>query len=547
MRLVQGNKQAMVQFVAVATTTSELWSSLVSARIGGGGEPSSLRQAPTKIGYDTTIPSTPLRQQQQQKHPSFCDNCINDKLMSGLSSSSKAESSSHVIDRPGSESIDGSLKIQRVSSVEIRSAQQAINFDDHLLMHDDLGLLTAPVGTPALASAFTDDAAATEPATTIPVCKIGHSVSAPPVPASEYVKGRAFANNSGRPGITFDEKKQTVECHEHYVPEDGLSSCANLVFDHCNVRCEGNNSCYNAMIENAPQHIDCDGYQSCYGARLSTSSYGKTVCGGDGSCTNATIENAHHIDCRGYQSCYGAHLSTDSDGVVDCFGEMSCKYSYVGVHESNENFPIANLDCSGESSCESARAYNIKEAFCTGMKGCFKTELSGIHDSVLCQGWPHPNAYYYPTCGGEGAFIEAHEDSREKGITVTCSGDFACVGYGHDAYDQKEHPIYFDIDVGSSKNGELVCEGSFLSIRNDRPPTFVCRYIDVVQGCGNYVCHEPKGFDEDHGDLRTCNHIFSIHHHEMCYEGLRNSDVLNKTKKYLEKKIPLLSKISDER
>merc|ERR1712125_199464 len=85
-----------------------------------------------------------------------------------------------------------------------------------------------------------------------------------------------------------------------------------------------------------------------------------------------------------------------------------------------------------------------------------------------------------------------------------------------------QHPIYFDVDVG--KRGELRCENSLIG--NHDGGTYVCRYIDIIQGCGNYECHEPTGFNEVN-DYRTCNHIFSIHHHELCYEGPRDSDFEN--------------------
>merc|ERR1711959_170058 len=80
------------------------------------------------------------------------------------------------------------------------------------------------------------------------------------------------------------------------------------------------------------------------------------------------------------------------------------------------------------------------------------------------------------------------------------------------------------IDVGG-KHGELICEGSFVQGNIDGGE-YVCRYIDIIQGCQNYECHEPLGFNEEN-DYRTCNHIFSVHHHELCYEGPRDSDFEN--------------------
>merc|ERR1711959_522229 len=80
------------------------------------------------------------------------------------------------------------------------------------------------------------------------------------------------------------------------------------------------------------------------------------------------------------------------------------------------------------------------------------------------------------------------------------------------------------IDVGG-KHGELICEGSFVQGNVDGGE-YVCRYIDIIQGCQNYEWHEPLGFNEEN-DYRTCNHIFSVHHHELCYEGPRDSDFEN--------------------
>merc|ERR1711862_1070527 len=113
---------------------------------------------------------------------------------------------------------------------------------------------------------------------------------------------------------------QTVECHQDYDVEDKHYSCANLVFDRCNLQCDGDQSCYNARIIDAPQHIECSGDQSCYGARLSTA----------------------------------------LDGSVSCVGEESCRSSRVGVvrrEDDNSNDeqrqdlpPIAHLDCRAASS-----------------------------------------------------------------------------------------------------------------------------------------------------------------------------------------------------
>jgi len=350
----------------------------------------------------------------------------------------------------------------------------------------DLGVLATPVQTP---SALANDAVREpESADQSPtVCMIGYygdyGTNTPPEPAAAYLKDHVSSNAPEGFGIVFDEKSQTVFCNQHYDVDAGDYSCAFLTFRNCNVKCNGKQSCFNALIEDAPDRIECDGYQSCYGA---------------------------HLD-----------IAAGAGGSIDCGEEQSCRAALIGAHADQ---PIATLDCHEESACQAAKVYSVDEVFCTGNLACYEAQISGVTSKVICQSLPHPEGYFYPTCGGENAFIEAAEDLPSNGIEVMCRGDFSCIGYGHDAYDHKEHPIYFDIDVGG-KHGELICEGSFVQ-GNVNGGEYVCRYIDIIQGCQNYECHEPLGFNEEN-DYRTCNHIFSVHHHELCYEGPRDSDFEN--------------------
>jgi hypothetical protein len=154
-----------------------------------------------------------------------------------------------------------------------------------------------------------------------------------------------------------------------------------------------------------------------------------------------------------------------------------------------------------------------EDVHCVGPAACYGATFSNIGSSLYCQSLPHKAGFYSPTCGGDESFVEAAPD---RSITVTCSGDFACIGYGA-VDDDSDHPAYFEVDVGGPE-GELLCEHSSLHHGNRDGGTYVCRYIDIHQGCAQYTCVEPDYYNEDQ-DYKTCNHIFSVPHKEICYYG----------------------------
>jgi hypothetical protein len=532
MRLINGN-QAMAKFIAAATVISSTSQLFVSARIGsagGGGsgkESSSTsstsstttkqhqRRAPIRKGFNPTA-----EQQPRRRSSSY----LNDH---------------HHYDRPASKSVDDTLKIQshqyhqvkvdnegRIRNATNTTTSSSNNNNNETEPTEnngcynslDTGVLicpTSPSSTPtiaaasasasasaststntdtskpkttgkrnrttkttpiaAAAAAATTTSTTTSTATTTPTrnggCMIGYygdfGETTVPMPASDYLKEHV-SHAHEEFGIVFDSSSNTVFCNQNYDVDTGDYSCAFLTFKGCNVICNGKQSCFDSIIEDSSK-----------------------------------------IECNGYQSCYGAHLDAD---IISCSEEESCQSSIIGDKQL-----VSTLDCHAENSCSWSKTYQVNDVSCIGPFACFGAQLSGVESKVTCQSTPHPDGYYMAVCGGEGAFIEASENNS---IDVTCSGDFSCIGYGHDAYDHKEHPIYFDIDVG--RKGELTCGNSLEG--NHDGGTYVCRYIDIIQGCANYVCNEPLGFtDED--DYRTCNHIFSVHHHELCYEGPSDNDV----------------------
>eukprot|EP00531_Pseudo-nitzschia_arenysensis_P007349 CAMPEP_0116155250 /NCGR_PEP_ID=MMETSP0329-20121206/22207_1 /TAXON_ID=697910 /ORGANISM="Pseudo-nitzschia arenysensis, Strain B593" /LENGTH=457 /DNA_ID=CAMNT_0003652271 /DNA_START=97 /DNA_END=1467 /DNA_ORIENTATION=- len=198
--------------------------------------------------------------------------------------------------------------------------------------------------------------------------------------------------------------------------------------------------------------------------------------------------------------------------TVDCGGEAACMGATIG---SKPNL-VTTLDChSGESACAYAKTFSVGSVFCTGPLSCYGAELLGVTHSVTCQGVPHPHQYYMPTCGGgEAGAIEA-EDGHD--IDVVCDGDFACIGNGQN---DQDFPEFFPIDVG--ENGMLTCGGSLVG--NKDGFTFVCKYIDLDEGCSSYECKEPSFAMADHAitgmfdsrDLKTCSKIFSLDQEEMC-------------------------------
>ena len=513
---LHGN-QAFANFLAAATvaSTNQLF---VSARIGGSKESTTTkhqqhkRRAPIRQGYDPTAPgvgisgstnSRPTQKQPRRRSSSY----MND----------------HHYDRPGSKSIDDTLKIQVHPTItgeilmgqadyeenkRIRNATTTTNTtisnmslsnsngdaskadDNGCFNHPDTGVLIcrtpsqSPSGTPTRKSPKitltadikdppTKETSATRSSNVEPGgCMIGYygnyGTTTIPVPAAEYLHDHVSKDAPEGFGIIFDPVVNTVYCNQDYDVDARDYSCAFLTFKGCDVKCNGHKSCLDAVIEESTK-----------------------------------------VACFGIESCHGAHLDAD---IISCGAKGACQSSHIGEQQL-----VQTLDCHSELSCESAKVYQVNDVLCSGLFACYSAQISGVESKVTCQSNNNdPHGFYSQTCGGAHGFIEAADN---KNIDVVCNGDFACIGYGHDAYDHKEHPIYFDIDVG--KKGELICENSLAG--NHDGGHYVCRYIDIIQGCANYECHEPTGFNEVN-DYRTCNHIFSLHHHELCYEGKRRSD-----------------------
>ena len=483
MKLVQG-KQAFANFMAAtaaATTIAFTTTTFVSARIGqsssASGSDQPVRRAPT-LSSSTSGFTQPLHNtaQQQQRRRSSSSR--------SASSPTNLEQRQQHYNRPATQAIEESLTIsveevkrQLVQGEEeqqpenrLRNATTSTTATVNITasaaaamekVHDDLdaGLLASTY----IAAPSGTPSNANTPSSSIAECKIGYydynDALLPPIPAEQFIRDIAGQHD----GITFDADTNTVTCTADHI-------CSKFTFAYCNLHCAGTSSCAHAWIEDAI-NVKCDGVDSCHGT---------------------------HIDA--YQ--------------IACTEERSCQKANLGA----EQF-LYTLECTGHESCSWAHVMQVGEVQCTGPAACYGAYLSGVEKSVTCQSTGDEFGYYSPTCGGDKGFIEADEDA--DGITVTCSGDFACIGYGHDPYDENAgHPIYMDIDVG--KHGELVCQNSFGG--NHDGGTYVCRYIDIIQGCANYNCWEPKGFNDD-DDYRICNHIFSIHHHEMCYEGNLDSDM----------------------
>jgi len=298
-------------------------------------------------------------------------------------------------------------------------------------------------------------------------CMIGYD-SESLLPANDYLQNQIdtelYPNGYGN--IVFYESSNSIVCNQPYDLEEGGEhyGCSSMHFKGCNVKCNGKESC-----------------------------------------DFATIEDAGLIECHGESACREANLDAIN---IDCDGELACESAIIG----DKQF-VSMLDChNGNAACAYAKTYSVGDVGCSGPRSCYGTAIMGVTLRVSCFGLPDSDGYYYPTCGGEGAMIEAADDHH---IDVVCDGDFACIGYGHNAYDHKEHPSYLDIDVG--KKGSLTCEDNFGDGNHDGD-TYVCRYIDIIQGCANYECH-AHGNDADDQLQPICNHIYSVHHHEMCTEG----------------------------
>lgn len=302
------------------------------------------------------------------------------------------------------------------------------------------------------------------------VCMMG-SYAAELFPADIYLQRKKDDGTERFSKIIFDAASNTVFCNQPY-DHGHTYSCKKMQFQGCD-------------------YVKCNGKQAC---------------------VDALIEDAKSIECEGYESCLGASLDAT---VVDCGGERACMNAIIG-----DNQLVETLDChSGQSSCASVVTYSVGEAFCTGPLSCYGAQLHGVQSRVTCQGVQHPDGYYMPTCGGDEGGIAAEIG---KDIDVICSGDFACIGYGHRNNDAEEiHYSNFDINVGSG--GSLTCEGSLVG--NEDGETFVCQYIDVIQGCDSFECKESYFTFVNRaislaGKHHICSNVLSIGLQEKCNHNI---------------------------
>lgn len=294
-------------------------------------------------------------------------------------------------------------------------------------------------------------------------------------PAGDYLQRAMETEGAFYWNMLFDQETNTVTCiQDRNLDAKHQLGCSNMYFKGCSV-------------------VKCLGKESCFDTK---------------------IRGADRIECEGFESCANANLDASS---IDCAGDRACINAIVGDKDSL----VTTLDChSGHSTCAYLSAYKVDEVFCTGPKSCYGAQFDGVESRVFCQGIPHPDGYYTPTCGGHDAFIEA---AYGKNIEVVCSGDFSCFGSGRGEG--------FEIDVGD--HGSITCEGS--PYGNHDGGTYVCRFLDIAQGCGSYQCKEPA-LAFERSDFPTCNHIYSADSKEMCttnfdtgvernfFEGLGNDD-----------------------
>lgn len=439
----------------VAAASISTLSKFASARIGAGA-----KAAPTRKGFNPTS-STPLR-----------DSDV-------LRQRQQYQQDQQYYNRPGTQSMYETLKAalteeDEASYLTLRNSNNItqqhqrdtyVDDDEHI----DIGMLDSNRSTKSPTESPTLN-------TVTSTCMIAYS-DEDFVPDEDFLPASTYLQNQfdGEDGtfywnVLFDLATNTITCNERNMDEENSFGCSRMSFKGCSVvKCNGKESCAHTIIEDADT-IECGGYESCAHADL----------------------DATTIDCAGDRACYGAIIG-DRDRMV------------------------STLDChTGESTCAYAKTYSVGDVFCTGPHACYGAELMGVESTVTCQGVDHSDGYYTPTCGGDSGLIEAADDHN---IDVICTGDFSCIGYGHNAYDRKEHPVYFDIDVG--RNGSLTCEGS--PGGNHDSFTYVCLYIDIIQGCDNYDCMEPSYFVDD-GEFPTCNHIFSVHHHDMCSDDNNDDD-----------------------
>ncbi len=477
------SNQGFNQFMTAATLTT--WGSsriqFASARVGKG-----LREAPVRRGYDATAPF---------------ENRGSDFFYNWPGSQSIERSLEilleHEQEQEAEEEEDDLTKIQNTNStprittatilrnMDINNAtslittkrsrpMNATNDHDHDHDHDhdlvdklDLGILHAtPSSVPSL-----HNVEKSMPKESI--CMMGHDKDEL-LPADAYLRHEIAIGRFAYSQILFDEASNTIFCNQENDIDDDIGTahhtygCASMHFKGCaTVKCNGKESCINTVIEDAVT-IECEGYESCRDAKL-----------------DAT--------------------------TVDCGGEAACMSATIG----SKGF-VTTLDChSGESACAYAKVSSVGSVFCTGPLSCYGAEILGVTQSVTCQGVPHQHQYYMPTCGGgKSGAIEAEDGSN---IDVVCDGDFACIGNGQN---DKDLPSYFGIDVG--ENGMLTCGGSLIG--NKDGFTFVCKYIDLGEGCSSYECKEPSFALADHAiagmfdtrDLKTCSKVFSLDQDEMC-------------------------------
>jgi len=464
----------MNQFVTAAALTSFTSKAIfASARVGEDH-----RQAPLRDGFD---PTAPLDRSGVKKEPHYLNRhsrSIDQALKIALVEEEKNRHSSAPIHNEKKQNRTMTTTSRTTETSGKRSRTKKTRNSDL-----DLGILSPNPTHVSSMDAFDTKKIHSENQNRNPTptpsstCMMGYDKDQLQE-ADGYVKHMLAEGNFDSQLVLFDEKSNTIFCmQENDMNEDGdytTFGCANMHFSGC-------------------ETVKCNGKASCFGT---------------------TIEHAKRIECEGYESCRNSHLDADT---VDCGGESACMGARIGTKQL-----VRSLDChDGESTCAYAYTASIETVYCTGPLSCYGAALHGVTHSVSCQGVRHPKDYYSPTCGGGmfGSIVAAPGSS----IDVVCDGDFSCIGNGKN---DKKMPVSMPIDVGG---GSLTCGGSLVG--NQDGFTFTCRYIDVVQGCSSYECMAPSFAFADHAmtgvkseTLRTCEHVFSIGHNELCSVNDRPND-----------------------
>jgi len=360
---------------------------------------------------------------------------------SNIRRSRREEQNQMLYNRPSNQSIEKDLKLTtndpdtnsfgrlRNTTVETKSTPKPQLTDP---IYIDTGILDDSKHD-TKDDTFSSSSSSLDTATS--TCMMGYSADQL-LPASLYLEQQLDENGNGYGNIVFNSATNSVVCNQKYdldEPDGGnLYGCSSMHFRGCS-------------------EVHCNGKESCL---------------------NTVIEEADSILCEGLMSCKDATLDAT---IIDCGGEKACFEAVIG-----EKQWVSTLDChSGDYACAYATTRSVGDVVCTGPFSCYGTMLTGVTESVTCQGVPHPNGYYFPTCGGSKGFIESAADHD---INVVCNGDFSCIGGGD------KSNSYMSIDVGT--NGSLACEGSLVG--NYDGETFVCRYIDVYPEYANYECVDPS-------------------------------------------------------